>query len=722
MSMTEQTPVRVAVIGCGYWGKNLVRNFSDLGALAAICDANPELARQFGGQYNVRTCTFEEVIRDANIDAVAVATPVETHSEIVRKVLLAGKHVFVEKPIAMDVSTAEDLNRLSKKQARVLMVGHVLQYHPAFIRLKELVAQGELGRLHNIYAHRSNLGKDRREENILWSFVPHDASMILSLVGDEPNRISAIGGFFLHSQYADVAAIYLSFPGGENAHVFVSWLHPYKVQELVVVGDEGMAVFNDTREWDRKLLIYKHNHLWENSLSGADKGEAEAVVVAPAEPLRQELAHFLDCIAGKTGCRTDGDEGIRVLKVLQASEQDIRENYSYQSIKNANPAPQKTTDCFIHETAIVDLRAQQQRLGERIPQAIQKILDHGQYIMGPEVRELEEKLADFTGAGHVITCASGTDALLMALMAHDTGPGDAIFAPSFTFVATAEIVALLGATPVFVDVDADCFLLDVASLKAAVSESVRRGLMPRGIIPVDLFGQPADYTEINRFAEERGLFVVADGAQSFGAELNGKRVGTLTEITTTSFFPAKPLGCYGDGGAVFTDDGEIADKLKSIRVHGKGANQYDAVNIGINGRLDTIQAAILIEKLSVFPEEIILRNLVAERYASMLENLVDVPAVREGRTSVWAQYTVKTNERDAISEELKQKGVPTAVHYPIPLHRQTAYNGYPSAPDLSISEQLSSLVLSLPMHPYLEAEVQTGIVNAIRQALRQMSG
>ena len=710
--MTEQVSPRAAVIGCGYWGKNLVRNFSDLGVLAAVCDENPERARQFGGQYNVSTHTFEELLRDTNIDAVAIATPAETHSAITKKALLAGKHVFVEKPIAMDVGTAEDLNRLSKKQARVLMVGHVLQYHPAFIRLKELVAQGELGRLRHIYTHRSNLGKVRREENILWSFVPHDASMILSLVGDEPNRISAVGGFFLHSQYADVAAIYLSFPGGENAHVFVSWLHPYKVQELVVVGDEGMAVFNDTREWDRKLLFYKHNHLWENRLPGPDKGEAEAVAVAPAEPLRQELEHFLDCIAGKTGCRTDGHEGIRVLKVLQASEQDIRVNHSYQVIHNANPV--------LNKTAIVDLRAQQQRLGERIPKAIQKILDHGQYIMGPEVWELEEKLSDFSGARHVITCASGTDALLMALMAHDTGPGDAIFVPSFTFVATAEVVALLGATPVFVDVDTDCFLLDTASLKAAVSESVRHGLTPRGIIPVDLFGQPADYMEINRFAEEHGLFVIGDGAQSFGAQLNDKKVGALTGITTTSFFPAKPLGCYGDGGAVFTDEDKVADKLKSLRVHGKGADNYDNVNIGINGRLDTIQAAILLEKLSVFPEEIILRNQVAERYAAMLENVVDIPVVREGRTSVWAQYTIKTNERDGISQELKQKGVPTAVYYPKPLHRQTAYNGYPSAPDLSVSERLSSMVLSLPMHPYLEAEAQTRIIDAVRQALREL--
>ena len=703
----QQALPRVAVIGCGYWGNNLVRNFSDLGVLAAVCDENPAQARRLSGQYKVRTYTVEDVLGDTDIDAVAIATPAETHSAITEKALLAGKHVFVEKPVALDVGAAEKLKRLSKQRARVLMVGHVLQYHPAFIRLKELVAQGELGRLRNIYSHRSNLGKARSEENILWSFVPHDASMILSLVDDEPDRISAIGGFFLHSQFADVAAIHLSFPGDVNAHVFVSWLHPYKVQELVVVGDEGMAVFNDTREWEQKLTIFRHAHPRENSLQGPGRAEAETVAVTPVEPLRRELEHFLDCVTGNTSCRTDADEGIRVLKVLQASERDIRANHACQSANNTNPA--------LNKAAFVDLRAQQQRLGESIPRAIQKVLDHGQYIMGPEVRELEEKLAEFTGAGHVISCASGTDALLMALMAHETGPGDAIFVPSFTFVATAEVVALLGATPVFVDVDADCFLLDAASLKAAVAEAVRCGLRPRGVIPVDLFGQPADYMEINRFAEEHGLFVVADGAQSFGAELNGNKVGTLAAITVTSFFPAKPLGCYGDGGAVFTDDSGIAGRLKSIRAHGTGANQYDAVNVGINGRLDTIQAAILIEKLPVFPEEIIRRNQVADRYASSLENLVDVPAVREGRTSVWAQYTIKSGERDAIAQDLERQGIPSVVYYPLPLHRQTAYKACPRAPDLDVCEHLCAQVLSLPMHPYLEQEAQERICDIVRQ-------
>ena len=339
--MTQQVSPRIAVIGCGYWGKNLVRNFAELGVLAAVCDENPERAQQFGHQYNVSTCTLEEALSATTIDAVAIATPAVTHSAVAKQALLAGKHVFVEKPVALDVNAAEELNELSKKQQRVLMVGHLLQYHPAFLRLKELVEQGELGRLRYLYSHRLNLGKVRREENILWSFAPHDISMILSLVGTEPDEVSAVGSFFLHSQVADVTTTHLSFVGGTRAHVFVSWLHPYKEQRLVVVGEAGMAVFDDTLDWEHKLTIYRHKILWNNSLPTPEKAEAKTIAVTPAEPLRQELTHFLDCIEGKTRCRTDGDEAIRVLKVLQTSEQAIRAGYSHQITEGVKAARKK---------------------------------------------------------------------------------------------------------------------------------------------------------------------------------------------------------------------------------------------------------------------------------------------------------------------------------------------------------------------------------------------
>ncbi|MCY4209557.1 MAG: Gfo/Idh/MocA family oxidoreductase [Gammaproteobacteria bacterium] len=354
MSIKEQAAPRVAVIGCGYWGRNLVRNFAGLETLAAVSDTDPELAQRFGTQYQVEALTFEQVLQAPDIDAVAIATPAVTHSDFAEQALVAGKHVFVEKPIALNVDAAEALNALARQRGRVLMVGHLLQYHPVFRRLKELVEQGELGRLRHIYSHRLNLGKVRREENILWSFAPHDVSMILSLVGAEPDRVAAVSSFFLHSQVADVTTTHLTFPGGENAHVFVSWLHPYKEQKLVVVGDEGMAVFDDTLDWERKLLLYRHKILWKNGFPTPDKAEAEAVAVTAAEPLRQELAHFLDCIAGKTQCRTDGDEGIRVLRVLQASERDILKQHTRQGMHGVKVGAQQMTDCFIHETAVVD--------------------------------------------------------------------------------------------------------------------------------------------------------------------------------------------------------------------------------------------------------------------------------------------------------------------------------------------------------------------------------
>lgn len=365
----------------------------------------------------------------------------------------------------------------------------------------------------------------------------------------------------------------------------------------------------------------------------------------------------------------------------------------------------------------IDLEAQQRRLGGRLTHAIQKVLDHGKYIMGPEVQELEERLAGFCGARHAIACASGTDALLLALMAYGVGPGDAIFVPSFSFAAAAETTALLGALPVFVDVTTDDFLLDLESLKEALSEAAKQGLKPRGVIPVDLFGQPADYDKINPFAEEHELFVVADAAQSFGAELNGAKVGALADVTATSFFPAKPLGCYGDGGALFTDNDDLAGKLRSLRLHGKSVTKYDNVNVGINSRLDTLQAAILLEKLTIFPDEIRRRNQVAEQYATLLKDLVNIPKAREGCVSVWAQYAVKVNNRDVVAEALKREGVPTAVHYPKPLHLQVAYSAGAVAVDLTLSEQLSSVVLSLPMHPYLKRETQAQVSAALRQAL-----
>ena len=370
----------------------------------------------------------------------------------------------------------------------------------------------------------------------------------------------------------------------------------------------------------------------------------------------------------------------------------------------------------------IDLKAQQQRIRPRIDAAIKRVLDHGQYIMGPEIAQFEEDMRTFTGARFALTCASGTDALLMAMMAKGLAPGDAVLCPAFTYTATPETIALLGATPVFIDVDGESFNIDVASLEAGVAAAKKAGLKPRAIIAVDLFGQTADYAEIEAFAKAHGMWVLADGAQSFGATTGERRVGTFGAITATSFFPAKPLGCYGDGGAIFTEDEEMADIMSSIRLHGKGKGEdkYNIVRIGINGRLDTVQAAILIEKLKILPDEIEARNRVAKRYSDGLHNLVKVPEVAPGNVSVWAQYTIQVpaERRNAIAASLKQAGVPTQIYYPRPVPDQPAYNHYPvAAHGVKTSARLSREVLSLPMHPYLAADQQDYIIEAVHAAI-----
>ena len=367
----------------------------------------------------------------------------------------------------------------------------------------------------------------------------------------------------------------------------------------------------------------------------------------------------------------------------------------------------------------IDIAAQRRRLGSAVDEAIARVTAHCQFIMGPEVRALEADLAAFCGARHAVSCASGTDALILVLMAKGVGPGDAVFCPAFTFCATAEVVALLGATPVFVDVEAATFNIDPNSLERAIATAKRLGLSPKMVIPVDLFGLPADFDVIAGIAEAEGLFLLDDAAQGFGATYKGRRIGTLAHATATSFFPAKPLGCYGDGGAVFTDDDDLAAILKSLRVHGEGTNRYDNVRIGMTGRLDTIQAAVLIEKLKIFPDEIMARNRAAERYAGALGNLVTVPRVPKDYTSVWAQYTVRLEPgapsacAPAQSRWYSDSGLLSK-----PLNRQEAYKHFrsPTAACRSLNE-LAEEVISLPMHAYLDPSTQDRVVEAVRRAL-----
>jgi dTDP-4-amino-4,6-dideoxygalactose transaminase len=375
----------------------------------------------------------------------------------------------------------------------------------------------------------------------------------------------------------------------------------------------------------------------------------------------------------------------------------------------------------IENIPFIDIAAQRARLSGSVDQAIKRVLDHGQFINGPEVTRLEAELSTYTGAKYVISCASGTDALLMVLLATGIGPGDAVICPSFTFCATGEVVALRGATPIFVDVDVETFNIDPVSLRKGVALAYNLGLKPKAVIPVDLFGQAADHDAIGDVASEEGLFILDDAAQSFGASYQGRKLGTFGLATATSFFPAKPLGCYGDGGAIFTNDAGLAEILRSIRVHGQGADKYDNIRLGMTARLDTMQAAILIEKLKIFDEEIVRRDEVAKRYTNALGDIVKVPRAARGNTSVWAQYTIQLPDRvdrENFVGALRAYGIPTMVYYERPMHQQTAYRCYPALDNgLPESEKLSRQVVSIPMHPYLDPATQDYIIEGVRRAV-----
>jgi len=365
----------------------------------------------------------------------------------------------------------------------------------------------------------------------------------------------------------------------------------------------------------------------------------------------------------------------------------------------------------------IDLAKQQYNIRERIESRIKTVLDHGVYIMGPEVFELEAELARYVNVKYCISCSSGTDALLIPLMAKGIGPGDAVFTSPFTFIATAEIIKLLGATPVFVDIYPDTFNINPELIPNAVEFANKKGLIPKAIIPVDLFGLPARYRLIDEQSKKYNLFVLEDAAQGFGGEIRGQKAGSFCHVAATSFFPAKPLGCYGDGGAIFTNDEKIADLMKSIRVHGGGSDKYDNLRIGINGRLDTFQAAILLEKLAVFPIEIKKRNTVADYYTDNILNPFKVPCIPEGYHSSWAQFSIMAESkqhRDFVIKELKDKTIPTAVYYRIPLHLQRVFSdlGYQKG-DFPVAEKTADHIFSIPMHPYLDRVQQDKILEVL---------
>ncbi len=367
----------------------------------------------------------------------------------------------------------------------------------------------------------------------------------------------------------------------------------------------------------------------------------------------------------------------------------------------------------------IDLKTQQNLIREKIDQRIKKVLDHGQYIMGPEIDELEEKLSNYIGVKHCISCSSGTDALLIPLVAMGIGPGDAVITTPFTYIATVEVIAILGATPIFCDIYDRTFNINPSGLEEAYNDALSKNLNPKAIIPVDLFGLPARYRLIEEFANEKNLLILEDAAQGFGGRIGDKLAGSYGDVAATSFFPAKPLGCYGDGGAIFTNNDELAEKMKSIRVHGGGKDKYENDRIGINGRLDSIQAAILLEKIEIFDDELKKREKVAEYYTQNIHKMFITPLVPSKYLSSWAQYSILipgTLDRGKVIDNLSREGIPSMVYYKIPVHLQEGYKKYGfSKGDMQISEDISDRILSLPMHPYLNKDEQNHIINSLNK-------
>ncbi len=367
----------------------------------------------------------------------------------------------------------------------------------------------------------------------------------------------------------------------------------------------------------------------------------------------------------------------------------------------------------------IDLDAQQKKIRARIEDRILKVLDHGKYIMGPEVFELEQKLAKYVGVNHCVSCASGTDALFIPLMAKGIGPGDAVITTPFTYIATAEVISLLGAEPVFADIYPNTFNINPYEIEKAIKRARIRGLNPRAIIPVDLFGLPSRYRVINEIAEKENLFIIEDAAQGFGGSIRSKKSGSFGNVASTSFFPAKPLGCYGDGGAIFTDDENLANKMRSIRVHGSGLDKYENIRIGINGRLDTIQAAILLEKLSIFDDELIKRNKAANYYTNKINSKFEKPYVPKKYFSSWAQYSLlakNKKHKNKIILSMKKSDIPIMIYYKIPLHLQKCFDnlGYKLG-DFPVSEDCSKRIFSIPMHPYLTSKIQNTVIEVLNR-------
>lgn len=780
--MSKTPAPRIAVVGCGPWGKNLAQAFAREGALEVLVDIFPSQAGELAGQLSNQgydypsICSWEDALRNTSIDAIALATPAPKHADMAISSLAAGKHVFIEKPFALSLKDGKRVIEAATIANKLVMVGHLFQYHPAFIELKAMVHQGKLGRIQHIHSRRLGFGRIRQEEDVFWNLGSHDISMILALAGDMPVEVIAKGFHHVRQHIADIASAGLSWASGLQAHILVSWLYPQKERKLIVVGDIATAVFDDCEPWEKKLRVFRNKVSWSDSVPEAVKEGVETVALQTQEPLAAECRDFLDCVKSGRQPVTNSKEALQVVEILGWIEDQIRQNNSTLSSATKNPS-NSTFNSLLPRSAIsggprtnvlyprtrqtgqrenstlravsshvdeedisirndpigevpktadsiplVDLTPQKARIQDQLDFRLAKVLNHTKFILGPEVRELEARLTDHSGAAHVVTCGSGTAALTLALLALGLQPGNAVLVPDLSFVATVEPIVLLGGVPIFVDVEPQYLTINPSLVDAGVTAAAKAGYQAVGIIAVDLYGHPADYDALHEAAARHGLWVISDAAQSFGGSSGGRRVGSLARLTTTSFFPSKPLGCYGDGGAVFTNDSELAELLRSLRQHGLDNTKSNGLRIGLNSRLDTIQAAVLLCKLDLLTEEMIQRDKVAEIYGQLLHGVVALPTARDDVRSAWAAYTARIKKRDIVKQYLDDHGIASAIYYAVPFHKQLAYQRFPiidgSCP---VAERACEEVLSLPMGPYLNFAMQTRIANTLLEALGEVN-
>ncbi len=885
------SPVSVAVVGSGYWGKNHVRNFHQLGALSHICDSSPETLGQFAQTYPDVSLTqsFDEILANESIRGIVIATPAVTHYELASRALRAGKDVLVEKPLALSVEHGEELVDLASTGGNVLMVGHILLYHPCVSKLKEMIAQGDLGKIQYVQSNRLSLGKVRSEENILWSFAPHDISLVLYLLGEMPINVYASGYCHLQRDVEDVTISVMEFPGGVGAHIYVSWMNPFKEQRLVVMGDKGTAVFEDSRP-DKKLRVYRNSFEWIERRPVPQKGAEEVIEIEHKEPLRAECSHFLDSISSRTQPRSDGREGLRTLRVLQDCYESMKGTQVAKKVNKVEPNLATKRKFFAHETAVIDdpceigegttiwhfshimqdsrigkqcrigqnvlvgkgaeignnckiqnnvsvyegvtledhvfcgpsmvftnvynprceiprmselrttvvkrgatlganstvlcgitvgeyafvgagavvlsdvpdyalmvgnpaiakgwmcqcgtqltgdkslkcpscgevyekvserlvlhrngtdreirvplldLKSQYLSIESEIKQAIAGVLETQRFIGGPEVEALEREVAEYCGCEYGVGVSSGTDALLVSLMALGIGPGDEVITTPFTFFATVGSIIRLGATPVFADIDPDTFNIDPEQIKKAVTKKTK------AILPVHLFGQCAEMEPILDIAGEHGIPVVEDAAQAIGAIYKGKKAGGMGTLGCFSFFPSKNLGAFGDGGMVTTNDEGLAERIRLIRNQGAKPKYFHKV-VGGNFRLDAIQAAIIRVKLRHLDSWTEGRIENAAFYTRRLEEFglagvkVCPPPVIQER-HIFNQYVIRVHERDGLKKFLKDNQIDTEIYYPLGIHLQECLRhlGYKPG-DMPVTETASERVLALPVYPELK--------------------